>query len=707
MTAPTPTHAELEIGLHRDQAGACQVELRFSDPRDQGERPPVRGIGQVDPAELLALQHEPEAYGEKLAEQLFEDPAVRAAYGQIKAAVESSGLGLRLRLVIGPSIPELHALRWELLRDPDTGATLTTSEHTLFSRFMVSHDWRPVRLRPQAELKALVAVSSPSNLAEYRLAEIDVDGEIRRAEDSLAGIAVEVAGQGEALTLTRLAGRLRPGIDVLYLVCHGALIQGMPRLYLQRDDGTADVVDGAELARRIGELQQPPRLVVLASCQSAGTEEGTDAGGRATAEASLAPRLAEAGVPAVVAMQGRISMATVEQAMPVFFTELLLDGQIDRAMAAARGAVRERPDYWIPALYLRLRRGRLWYEPGFAGVQDAFEKWRSICRRVRRGKFIPILGPELGEQILGTSRELAERLAADHRFPLAPHERTDLAKVTQYLTINQDREYAQGKVREQQLEQIRERAGELAGDGAGALPPRELIARIVAERRRHAGDPYRILSDLQASIYVTAGADPFLSKSLEAAGRKPELLFCKWRSTANSHPRAPELSAEPTPERPVVHHVFGVFDDPDSLVLTEDEFFDYLIEASKYELLPQVVTGTLTESSLLFLGFRLDDWRFRVLFRQIMMLEGCHDLKRYSHVGVQVDPEEHSLLDAERACHYLERYFTTDRSAGRGEPSIDIYWGSAADFLRELEKRLEEEAPEEPAEAAAAAQGWF
>jgi hypothetical protein len=124
--------------------------------------------------------------------------------------------------------------------------------------------------------------------------------------------------------------------------------------------------------------------------------------------------------------------------------------------------------------------------------------------------------------------------------------------------------------------------------------------------------------------------------------------------------------------------------------------------------MPKVVRGSLTESSLLFLGFRLDDWTFRVLFRLIMTLEGSGDLRQYSHVGVQVNPDEHSLGDVERARKYLESYFGSRRSAGRSEPSIDIYWGSATDFLKELRRRLEDIAEVEPTPAAqGAASGWF
>ena len=56
-----------------------------------------------------------------------------------------------------------------------------------------------------------------------------------------------------------------------------------------------------------------------------------------------------------------------------------------------------------------------------------------------------------------------------------------------------------------------------------------------------------------------------------------------------------------------------------------------------------------------------------------------------------MNPDESSLADVERARKYLESYFGRDRGAGlgRGEPGIDIYWGTASDFLNELRAQLE------------------
>jgi hypothetical protein len=679
MSPNSPTlYPELEVGLSRLTAEAFQVELRFCDPASEAEVPSEKGVAALDLAELLSLQQDPLAYGEALAAQVFADERVRSLYGRVKAAVEASGRFLRLRLLVGLSAPELNGLRWELLRDPETRAPLATSEKTLFSRSMISQDWRPVKLRRKADLAALIAVAAPSDLAAYKLTPVDLDGEIARARKGLGSIQSTVLGREEPLTLERLVARLRErgaSTDILYLVCHGALIRGqVPWLFLQNDEGKAARVEGAALAERLRELPEPPRLVVLASCESGGSANGET-------QAALAPRLAEAGVTAVIAMQGQITMETVEKAIPVFFSELDKDGQIDRALAVARGTVRERSDAWMPALYLRLKSGRLWYEPGFAGEAKPFEKWLAIVNHVRKGEWMPILGPDIGEHLYGTARERANRLAVAHGFPLEPHDRSDLAKVTQYLSVKQNPIYARDAVTAQLKSEIRRRHPALAGE-------RKLFEAAVGSQTGE-DDPFRILAGLEVPIFVTASADPVLHLSLLAAGRKPKPLSCKWRKTLNSHPVEPPYEGVPLPESPVVFYPFGVHNkgEEDELVLTEDDYLDYLIAAADYKLIPTVVRGKLVCSSLLFLGFTLDDLAFRVLLRLIMSLEGSSRLRPYTHVGVQVDPEAHSLIDVERARDYLAQYFTAG-SRRLAPMRLDIYWGTAADFLRELRDQL-------------------
>ncbi|MCP4657024.1 MAG: CHAT domain-containing protein [bacterium] len=680
MNAPAICN-ELEIGLHKIDAAAYQVELRFTRPDSEAELPPERGTVAFDLDPQLDPHLDAEAYGAALTASLFppENRGVLNLYGKARVATEASGLPLRVRLFVGPTAAELQTLRWELLCDPENGKRLATSERILLSRFMVSSDWRPVRLRPKTALRALVAVAAPSDAARLDLAEVDASGEAARARAALQGIHVDVVGVGEPLTLERLVDRLRNGIDVLYLICHGA-VRRESFVCLQKEDGTADVVRGAELAERIAELRQTPRLAVLASCQSAGSRTDMNITSESTVQLSLAPRLAEAGVAAILAMQGNITVPTLEKAMPVFFRELVKDGQIDRALAVARGIVRHRLDAWIPVLYLRLKRGRIWYVPGFTGTDDEFSKWKSIVGSVRRQRFVPVLGPDACEHLFGSIRELAHSLARDHDFPLVPHQTHDLAKVAQFLSVDESPTEARDALVRQLHREILKRNPDLDADtrqlGLGKL------LDAVVKQRGDDNDPMRILTDLAAPLYVNASPDPVLFKTLKDAGRTPTLLVSNWRRTPENHPAEPLCEHDPSRERPVVYQPFGIFGKWDSVVLTEDDFLDYLIAASTYRLMPRVVRSTLVESSLLFLGFPLDDWAFRVLFRMIMTLNSTARLESNAHVGVQVDPEEYGPADVERTRRYLARYFSA-------APRIEIYWGRVADFLEDLRLHLE------------------
>jgi hypothetical protein len=688
MDAPYP---ELEIGLHGVQADVYQVELRFLDPASDAETAPRRAPCPLDSQALLPLHLDPLAYGRALAAQVFADPAALDYLRAVRTAVESSDRVLRLRLLVGPTAAKLHALRWELLCDPDSGAPLAGSERVLFSRFMLSQDWRPVRLRPKAALRALVAVAAPSDLAQYGLAPLDPSAETTRAREALAGIEARVLGQDGPLTLDALHAALREGTDVLYLIAHGALdsVQG-PVLFLQGKDGRVQRVPGAELSQRIAELREPPRLIVLASCESAAVADppGDDESpGRPSPQAALAPRLAAAGVPAVLAMQGKISLETAATALPCFFRELMKDGQLDRALAVARGLVRGRSDAWMPALYLRLRGGRLWYEPGFGGngsgtvtaAGSEAVKWAALINDILKGRFTPIVGWGLAEGLYGGTTDLAERLARASRFPLAPHQCTDLPQVSQYLGVAQhSSSYPLDAVKERLRQEVLARHKDLlAPEDQDAILAR-LVRKIAALRRQDPQDPYRLAAALPARVFIDATPDGLLTEALKEADKEPEERFLVWRR--NQEP-PPPYEGEPTVSRPLVYQILGRFKDPDSLVLTQDDYFDYLIGASRDSaLIPRVVLHALTAQTLLFLGFQLADWSFRVLFRLIMSQEGRAQGRKRPHTAVQVDPEGSQLIDLAEARRYLADSYGSD--------AISLYWGSGEDFLRDLAPRL-------------------
>jgi hypothetical protein len=433
-------------------------------------------------------------------------------------------------------------------------------------------------------------------------------------------------------------------------------------------------------------------LVILLSCQSAGTGDVEPAPPDGGALAALGPRLAEAGVPAVIAMQGNISMETASTFMATFFQELRRDRQVDRAVSVARGAVRDRPDWWMPVLFMRLKSGRIGYKPGFSMEAGGLQKWPALVRNIQAGRCTPIVGPGLTESLLGSRQKIAARWAETFRYPMNPNNRESLPQVAQFLKVRQDVNFMRDELSKHLLAEIKQRFGKLI---APELADASLDEVITAVGRSLAKNPataaIRTLASLPLPIYVTTNPSNLLSEALEAAGKQPVVELCRWNDAVEQIPSIFDAEREPdyrpTPRRPLVYHLFGRLSQPDSLVITEDDYFDYLIGVtSRNDLIPAVVRRALADSALLFLGFDLDEWDFRVLFRTLMLQEGGRARDNYAHVAAQIDPESGRIIEPEGARRYLAEYF------GQQTARISIFWGSVADFGRVLDEQLKQAA---------------
>lgn len=472
-------------------------------------------------------------------------------------------------------------------------------------------------------------------------------------------------------------------MDILYLVCHGALEYNLPYLLLEKADGTGKVVDGRKLVERFSELERRPTIVMLCSCQSAssGNEVWSEDQGELSA---LGPRLALAGVAAVIAMQGNISMTTVETFAPAFFAALREEAIIDKAMATARRAIGEREDWWAPVLFSRLRSGRTYYKPEF--TERGEETWQDLDLNLRTGNLTPVLGPGLADSILGSRQDIARRWVRRWQMPIAPNMQGNLAQVAQYLRVRHApgtaRAQLQDHLKEEVFRRMAARAGEADSRPAPAtsaeIDPETAIVELGRDLRlSDPGDPYRVMAAVPAKVYVTTGWTDLLQMALRERepSREPVTLVFPWKDSI----RAKALRDKPTIEQPLVYHLFGRLEDPRSLVLSEDDYFDWLIEwVKRRKNVPPVVRAALTSKSLLFLGYRLDDWDFRVVFQSIKSFEGSFMLQDNVHVGVQLSPEN-QLIDPEAAQEYLESYFGRDK--------VSIYWGDARRFLDELRAR--------------------
>jgi CHAT domain/SIR2-like domain len=695
----TSGDADLEIGLQWDRNDdKLHVSLRFEIfAENVYEWRSLEEPLSIDVSELGRLMANEEAYGAALTRMVMRED-VKELYLLARARTDHVNTKLHVRLLIAAPA-RFHALRWELLRDPSTGTPIAMRPNLLWSRYLSSPDWQPIPPPAKHELRALIVVAGPRGLEEYRpngreLGQVEVEEELARAQTALAGISDVRKLEGPA-TLPKIIEALNRGVDVLYLVCHGVIVDDAPLLYLEDSDRKVHVVDGRSLVERLSDLERRPMVVMLSSCQSAST--GTEVWSADDGELSaLGPRLAAAGVAAVVAMQGNISMRTAESFASAFFTALAEHGIVDEAMAVARRAVRDQPDWWVPVLFSRLRSGRTYYRSGFTARGE--DTWTALAEGIKVGDFTPVIGPLLAKGIIGSREDIARHWVRKWHMPLTAHNQEDLAQVAQYLRVRTTEDFIRKQLLSHLMNEITQRQRQADPEDVIWQLPRGLLAshdpaQAISEvgrrlRTLDQGDPYRILAELDASVYVTTGWTDLLQDALKDNGRDPITMTFLWKPSVVPPWEVPvgtkkpktDAHVEPTLERPLVYHLYGRLDDLDSVVLTEDDYFTWLMAWNiRRKSVPPSVLKAVTAKSLLFLGYRMDDWDFRVVFHIITSLGGRELLRRHQHVGVQL-PSESQMIEPAAVQQYFESYFR--------EAQISIYWGETRQFLNDMRLRI-------------------
>ncbi|HSG15093.1 MAG TPA: SIR2 family protein, partial [Anaerolineae bacterium] len=134
----------------------------------------------------------------------------------------------------------------------------------------------------------------------------------------------------------------------------------------------------------------------------------------------------------------------------------------------------------------------------------------------------------------------------------------------------------------------------------------------------------------------------------------------------------------PSADEPLVYHLLGLDAHPASMVLTEDDYLDFLVTISAdSRIIPRRVQQALSDSSLVLLGYELQEWDFRVLFRGLIARKRTE--RRRLSVAIQLTPSANDTgrpAEVASAQSYLERYFD--------KANFKIFWGSSQEFVQEL-----------------------
>ncbi|HUM70249.1 MAG TPA: SIR2 family protein, partial [Chloroflexota bacterium] len=301
---------------------------------------------------------------------------------------------------------------------------------------------------------------------------------------------------------------------------------------------------------------------------------------------------------------------------------------------------------------------------------------------------------------LSVTEELAQYWAQEISYPLA--DRYRIARVAQFHILEQENSVT---AKEDYLSFLKSLLLEIARDIAQEDGDREELAYIDQLKNEPAltfsdivaeldypqfppgkEDPLRVLARLPLKIYLTTSYYNSVERELEAAGKYPKSRLCFWNG------RPPNLSKEHEPDpnytpdvnNPVVYHLFGMEQYPQSLVLSEDDYLDFLWTLARdlpgdsgERIIPPYLQAELNNSSLLLLGFRLGDWDLRVLFRGLLSSGPGLVQRRLPGTAIQIEVGSQPLVeDEEKAAAYLKEYFKQAR--------LDVRYGDSDQFVTDL-----------------------
>jgi hypothetical protein len=285
------------------------------------------------------------------------------------------------------------------------------------------------------------------------------------------------------------------------------------------------------------------------------------------------------------------------------------------------------------------------------------QNFRALIGKTRRGKCTPFIGAGVSPHPNAT--QIANDWAHDIDYPMS--NKDDLTSVAQYLEVTVDRS--------EPIDRIL-----------------ELFAATPQPDYDNDHEYHRILADLALPLYITTNYDPFMTEALAAVGRKPKRLICDWNGAAAEF-NAEQMEVEeptawplPCAESPWVFHLHGADVIPQSIVITEDDYLDFLANLQKESykskdstIIPHYVIRAVSSTSLLFVGYSLVDWTFKVLFRGIRSSLPEFDRGMSAHFALQLprNPEEQAYLAS-----YLEKGI-----------DVRVFWGDRQQFFNELRER--------------------
>lgn len=311
------------------------------------------GTSEWPRADQLTLDAHP--LGELLFDRLLPG-AVRTRYHQCRGRLAGSGgrLRVRIRAPVAATAEEqvrVHAIPWELVRDPDGGGLLALDPQVQLVRYLNVATPVPDPLHLGSEQReVLVAAASPADLSRLHW-----EDEVSLIERAFAGSPVRVTVLAHATRTALLNALGTERHAVLHVIGHGGGPNGerLGGLVLEDASGGSDWVTAHDLALTT-RVTATLSLVFLNACSTTALA----ASSHRNLASSVGPALALRGIPAVVGMVREVHDRKAVAFAGTVYTGLRAGASLETAVHIARIAARldpgQRESWTIPIVFSRM-----------------------------------------------------------------------------------------------------------------------------------------------------------------------------------------------------------------------------------------------------------------------------------------------------------------------------------------------------------------
>ncbi len=362
MTCPRYNNFDLKISRAEEvyhaqsrSADAGEADIRFEMPFSKRKLDSL--MSRLTPSRDIRSRVEPgveaaKIVGGGLYKSVFAG-AIGNSLSRCIGAAAQIGDRVRIRLHLTEAA-ELANLPWEFLYDEQSHRFLVLSYKTSIARYLeLAEPTSTLAIKPP--LRVLVMTSTP--LGSHSLSVEQEWENLQTALGAMPRGLVELE-RLKTSTLSGLQARLSQGGDchVLHFIGHGRYDKsaGKSVLLLEDENGDGSPVDG----ERLGVLlhnHNAMRLVLLNSCEGASAAPHDVFSG-------VAQSLIRQGIPAVVAMQFRISDSAAVTLTSGFYESVARGAPVDAALLGARLAIFASAggvEWGTPVLYSRAPDGRI------------------------------------------------------------------------------------------------------------------------------------------------------------------------------------------------------------------------------------------------------------------------------------------------------------------------------------------------------------